>query len=276
MPAQLQNGIYAAALTPLNADFSCNDEQLALHCKNLISRGCSGVALFGTTGEGPSFSVAEKINTLKNVIALGLDPSKIILANGSSNLPDSVALVKSALDTNCVACLISPPSFYKNISEEGVLAFYREIIKQVANPKLRILLYHIPQYSGVPLTVHIVKTLCTEFPGIVVGLKESEGNLVFTKSLLQEVPNCKVYVGKESQITEAMHLGAAGSICGKANLYPELICSLVEHDNTQELEKIAPLFANRPFVACCKALLAAKETPHWNRLRPPLMPLNIN
>lgn len=264
-------GIYAAALTPLNEDYSCNDELLAEHCKNLINRGCRGVVLFGTTGEGPSFSVDEKINTLKNVIAFGLDPKKIILANGSSNLPDSIALAKSALANSCAASLIAPPSFYKNISQEGILAFYRELIKQVSSPKLQILLYHIPQYSGVPLSVPIVKILMEEFPGIVVGLKESEGNFDFTKSLLQEVPSCKVYVGHESQIYEAVRLGAKGSICGKANLYPELICSLLEYDNTQELKKTEPLFENRPFIACCKALLATKENPHWNRLRPPLV-----
>ena len=276
MKSALENGIYAAVLTPLNADYSCNNELLASHCKNLINRGCSGIVLFGTTGEGPSFSVAEKIHTLETVIALGLDPKKIILANGSSNLPDSIALAKCAIENTCLASLIAPPSFYKNISEEGICNFYREIIHKVGNPKLQILLYHIPQYSGVPLSLPIVKTLMAEFPDIVVGLKESEGNLAFTKSLLQEVPQCKVYVGKESQIYEAVHLGAAGGICGKANLYPELICSLLEHDNTKELEKTAPLFANRPFIACCKAILATNDTPHWNRLRAPLTPVSMN
>lgn len=272
MKSKIVNGVYAASLTPLHADLSCNDKALADHCLQLISKGCKGVVLFGTTGEGASFSVAEKKQTLSQVITHGLNPQQIIVGNGSACLTDTIDLALAALEYNCLACLIAPPCYYKNVSDQGVLEFYRTVIQKIANPNLQIILYHIPQYTGVPLTLSVVKTLCNEFPGIVVGLKESEGNLSFTQTILNEVPECKVFVGSERQLPAAVSLGASGSICGMANLWPELICSLYENDNRlAELEKLLPRFKNSQFIATCKALLAEEQNPHWKFIRPPLI-----
>lgn len=77
--SSLVKGVYAAVLTPMNEDFSCNCEALVNHCNDLINRGCKGIVLFGTTGEGPSFSVAERAQVITNVIRLGIDPQKIII-----------------------------------------------------------------------------------------------------------------------------------------------------------------------------------------------------
>jgi 4-hydroxy-tetrahydrodipicolinate synthase len=273
MAPNLEDGVYAASLTPLHADLSCNNEALTEHCIELINKGCKGVVLFGTTGEGPSFSVEEKKKTIKQVIANGLNPKQIIIGNGSACLADTIDLTLAALENHCLACLIAPPCFYKNVSEAGIIAFYRTLIQRIPNSQLQIILYHIPQYTGVPLTVPIVKTLCAEFPGIVVGLKESEGNLAFTQSILKEVPQCKVFVGSEKQIPDAVKFGASGSICGMANLWPELICSLYENDKRiSELAELSSQFKNQPFIATCKAMLADKKNPNWSLVRPPLVP----
>lgn len=271
---KIEKGIYAAALTPLHTDLQCNAPALTEHCLQLIARGCKGVVLFGTTGEGNSFSVEEKKKVLKQTIAKGLDPKKIILANGSACLPDTIELAKTAVECNCLASLIAPPCFFKNITEEGILAFYREVIHQAADPKLKILLYHIPQFTGVPLTLNIVKTLCAEFPGVVIGLKESEGNLPFTKAILENVPGCQVFVGFEKQIPIAVSYGASGSICGMANLWPEQICSLYEKGSASGLENAFKALETLPFIALFKALLAKEKGANWNLVRPPLTPLS--
>lgn len=271
----IANGVYVAALTPLHSDLSCNNELLTEHCLQLIERGCKGVVLFGTTGEGPSFSVEEKRRTLKKVISNGLDPKKIIVGNGSSCLQDTVELALAALENNCLACLIAPPCFYKNVTDEGVISFYREVILRVSDPRLQVILYHIPQYSGVSININIIKTLCTEFPNIVVGIKESEGNLFFVKEILTTVPQCKVFVGKEKQIPLAVSFGVSGTICGMANLWPELICSIYEKGNSSKLEQVSSIFENRPFISSCKALLSDSKNPNWNFVRPPLIPLSL-
>ena len=52
----------------MTADGRCNDSLLADHCQDLLNRGCEGILLFGTSGEGASFSVAERLAALRAVI----------------------------------------------------------------------------------------------------------------------------------------------------------------------------------------------------------------
>lgn len=276
----LPDGVYAAVLTPIHSDFICDHKKLSSHCFELIGRGCTGVALFGTTGEGPSFSLGERIEVLQKIILEGLDPKKVILANGSSGIQDTIALGREALKYGCAALLVAPPSFYKNITDVGVLTFYREIIRKIANPDLRIILYHIPQFSGVPISLKAIETLRNEFPEIVIGIKESEGNLSFTKSILKAFPGFKVFVGNEKQIIESVHLGGAGTICGIANLYPELICSLYNQGkkadcpNPIAIEAVFKALNGVTFIPAAKALMEKREGKIWHSLRPPLIPLS--
>ncbi len=276
----LEPGVYAAALTPLHPDLTCHFEELADHCQDLIHRGCNGVVLFGTTGEGPSFSLDERLQAYEKIIERGVDPQKIILANGGSNIPETVELTKAYLKCNSPAILITPPSFFKHVSEEGVIAFYREIIQKVNDPNLRIILYHIPQFSGVPITLGIIAVLRQEFPEIVVGLKESEGNLAWMKRIIAAHPGFKVFVGNEKQIIEAVHCGAAGSICGIANLYPELICSLYfqgkqnSQENPTQLNDFFEAMKGYHFISVFKAWMEKSKGEAWHCIRPPLLPLN--
>jgi 4-hydroxy-tetrahydrodipicolinate synthase len=266
----IEKGIYAATLTPIDADFQCNADALADHCLELLSRGCKGVVLFGTTGEGCSFTTQEKKRVIQEVVSKGLESQKIIIASGSACLQDTIDLSKFALQHKCLASLIVPPSFFKHVTEEGILAFYREAIRPF--PQLPVILYHIPQFSGVPLTLNIVKTLCREFPNII-GLKESEGNLSFTKSILENVPDVQVFVGMERQIPEAVSYGASGAICGMANIWPEVICKAYETGDATEVESLSEPLRTLPFIPYFKKLLAAEKGHHWQRVVPPLSPL---
>ena len=277
----LFTGIYAAALTPMHDDFSCNHEALADHCNDLMERGCRGIALFGTTGEGSSFSVEERVNALKHLIKLGIDPQKLILAISCCAVADVVKLASLAVDQKCSAVLIVPPFFYKNVDDAGVIAFYREVIRKVASSDLRIILYHIPQYSGVPITLNIIKALREEFPKVVIGIKESEGNLSFTKKILSTFPDFKVFVANESQISEAIQLGAVGAITGLANAYPELICSLYEFgknqnktNNNEVINNIRKLIQNYPIFPAIKSLVKKQKGSAWHILRPALTALD--
>jgi 4-hydroxy-tetrahydrodipicolinate synthase len=182
-----------------------------------------------------------------------------------------------AVKHGCAAVLICPPSYYKNIKEEGVIAYYREIIQRVAHPDLRVLLYHFPRMSGVPITLHIIEVLRKEFPHIVVGIKESEGNTAFTKSILAQFAGFQVFVGKELHIVEAVRHGGSGSICGMANLYPELICSLVKQPQNSHLEKLESLsraLEGIAFVPAAKSVMELRRGVEWHTIYPPLVPLS--
>lgn len=280
MPNQ---GVYPAVLTPVRPGLSCDYPEFASHCQDLINKGCSGVLLFGTTGEGPSFTVKERIAAIEALIRLGIDPDKMIVAVSCSATDDAVELVFGAIDNKCFSVLIVPPFFYKHVDEQGVIAFYQEVIRKVNNPNLRVLLYHIPQYSGVPITSTIIAALTKEFPKIVVGIKESEGNMSFVKEILQRFPGFKIFMGSELLLAEGVKLGAAGGITGVTNAYPELICALYMHgkdpqkpDRQAEIQKILEILKAYPTIPALKCLIEAKLGERWHALRPPLVPLNVS
>ena len=279
--SSLVKGVYAAALTPMHENFSCNVEALVNHCSDLINRGCKGIVLFGTTGEGSSFSVIERTQVITNVIRLGIDPQKIIVGISCCAISDAVELANLAINCQCAAVLIAPPFFYKNVSEEGVVNFYRNIIQSVKHSKLKILLYHIPQFSGVPITINVIKALKRDFPDNIIGIKESEGNLNLTKEILSIFNDFKVFVGHEVHISEAVQLGAAGGISGIVNAYPELICSLYEYGKDQEkpnynptVKNILQLLKEYPIFPAIKGIVESQKGEDWHVMRPPLISLN--
>lgn len=269
----LDTGVYAAALTPMHEDFSCNCEALVDHCNDLLHRGCKGIVLFGTTGEGSSFSVTEREQAIKNVIRLGLAPEKLIIGICCCAIEDAIKLASVAIDQQCRAVLIAPPFFYKKVDDEGVINFYKKIIQSIDHSRLKILLYHIPQYSGIPITINIIQKLKQEFPSVVIGIKESEGNLAFTKEILSTFEDFQVFVGNELHISEAVQLGAGGGISGIANAYPELICSLYENRN-ETVKNIIQLLKKYPIFPAIKGLVKIQKGAAWHVVRPPLVALN--
>ena len=255
--------IYVAALTPLKPNLSCDTKKLVTHCHDLLQRGIEGIVLMGTTGEGSSFSSKEKIKALRSLIKSGITPDKIIMGS-SGGLGDAIELSKASIKAGCRQMLIAPPSFYKGVEDKGVIEFYREIV--LACKEIQLLLYHIPQFTGVPISLNVIQALFGEFPRNVIGLKESEGNFDLVKQITSRVPGFDVYIGKEVNIIEGLRLGAKGTICGMANVAPELIASLFHlRENPPELLRLKEEVQKQFFVSAFKEMLG------WKTVSPPLV-----
>ncbi len=270
-------GIWAAALTPVTESYSVHNEALTAHCNSLLKRGCNGVVLFGITGEGPSFSIEERIATLKTLIKRGIPPEKILMGNGSANLSDTIALAGAVVQSKCADYLVAPPSFFKNVPEEGILSFYQALLSTV--PDLRILLYHIPQYSGVSITPYLIEKLYQQFPKQILGLKESEGNPALIDHFLAKHPYLSLLIGNEKFLFDSLLKGASGAISGLANLFPEQLYQIYlaaqrgEKKDPTTLSQTASKLKQYPFIPAAKAILEKEHGPAWHHLIPPLMPL---
>src|SRR5450432_1355016 len=112
------HGIWSACLTPLRPDLSVDIPALITHVRWQLARGCHGVALFGTTGEGTSFSVGEREAALEAVIAAGVPAAAVMAGSGCAALSDTIALTAHAVKQNCAGVLTLPPFFFKGLGEE--------------------------------------------------------------------------------------------------------------------------------------------------------------
>ena len=79
-------GVFAAMLMPLKRDGAIDDAALCRLALWLLTNGCNGVVLFGTTGEFPSFTLEERNATLDRLIEGGVPPAKIIVGTGCTDM----------------------------------------------------------------------------------------------------------------------------------------------------------------------------------------------
>jgi 4-hydroxy-tetrahydrodipicolinate synthase len=143
-------GLIAPVLTPFNDDMSVAHDLFIAHSRWLLEEGgCSGLAPFGTTGEALSVGIEERITALEALIKSGIDPAVMIPGTGLTNLPDTARLTRHAVDQGCLGAMILPPFYFKGVSDDGIYNYYKELIRMVDHPDLRIYLYHIPQVANV-------------------------------------------------------------------------------------------------------------------------------
>ena len=277
-------GLIAPILSPFTDDLSFDQITYNKLAKNLLGSGCAGLTPFGTTGEALSIGVEDRKRALDGLIASGIDPSVLIPGTGLCNLSESVALSQQAVDAGCEGVMVLPPFYFKDVSDEGLLHYYEEFIGRVNRDNLRIYLYHIPQVSGVGLSLELVDALRKKYPTIVVGIKDSSGDWGNTKNLL-DMDDFIVYPGSELQLVEAMKMGAPGCISATANLNSRQISDLIKHCEDENWDKAAAshepviqtrlVFQNYSPIPAQKALLAQiTRQESWRNVRPPLMPLD--
>ena len=275
-------GVWCATLTPLTDSGAPDHARLVQHVRRLQDEGVDGVAPFGTTGEGQSFSVAERRAGLEALVEAGIAPGRILPATGCAALPDTVELTRHAIALGCAGALVLPPFFFKEVTDDGLFGSYAALIDAVADPRLALYLYHIPQITAVPVPAQVIGRLRTAYPGVVAGLKDSAGVLEHTRAVLARFPDLAVFVGHEPHLPAMLAAGGAGTICGIANLFPLLVRRL--HDGAGTPDGDAALATIRQFIAIAfdyppmpafKALQAhLTRDDAWARVRPPLSPLS--
>ena len=280
-------GIWPALLTPLNSDLGIDHARLAAHCKSLIARGCPGVTAFGTTGEGPSFSMAERQEAIEQLIANGIPAARIMVSTSCAALPETLALTRHAVSAGVHGCLMLPPFFLKGVSDQGIIDSYRYVIDGMGRdlPKLKLYLYHIPQVTGVSLSHHVIAALKAMYPDTILGIKDSACSTAHSIGLAEAfMKDLTVYVGFEPDLPDMGRRGSLGAISGLANFMPRVVHRLVTQPDAPatpvERERVIQLiglldgYSLMPALKGIMAMLSGE--PGWLRVRAPLVALTAD
>lgn len=276
-------GTWPAMLTPLRDDGTIDLDRLAKHAQRLLDAGCAGVTLFGTTGEGPSFSGSERMQALEGLISRGVAAQRILVHTSCVAGPDTLLLTRHASQLGVHACLILPPYFFKGVSDQGLVAYYSAIFEACADLPLRVVLYHIPQVIGVPLPPAVIASLLQRFPSQIIGLKDSgcqrDASVAYAKAFM---PPMQVWVGNELDVPEMASLGTAGAVSGVANILPELVGHLVTQRDRQSVaanlartQAFLDLVGGYTMIPAFKGIMAMiDQDMGWLRVRAPLVALS--
>ena len=267
------HGMWAAMATPLDAEGGIDHAALARHGRWLIEQGCDGVVPFGTTGEGPSFSASERLAGAEALLKAGIPATAIALGTGFPAIPDTVALTRQALGLGLTHAMILPPYYFRQVGEQGIEDAFAAIVEGVASERLRATLYHIPTVSGVPVPPAVLGRLRQRYGKVIAGVKDSGGDFSVFLQFRAAAADCSCLTGSEDQIARALAAGGTGTICGMANLVPDLVRRVFTDPGAEPLmhAAIEPILAGGDVLPNLKAALASLTGDGaWRAVRPPL------
>lgn len=276
-------GVIAATPTPVDAGLEIDTGRLVAHCRWLLADGgCDGVNLLGTTGEATSFSLAQRIAAMTAVAGSGLPLDRMMVGTGASALADAVELTRAASDLGFAGALLLPPFYYPAIDADSLTATVETVLDRVDAPGLKIYLYHIPQNTGVPFPVEVVKRLHDRHPDRIAGLKDSAGDIEFSRRLAAACPGLAVFPSSEGSLVEGRLSGFAGCISATTNVTGRLAQIAWSEPGTEAgraagaaAMAIRTALGRFPLMAGIKAALADRTgDPEWERLVPPLRRLS--
>jgi len=271
-------GVNAAVLTPMNADLSVDLGRMASHRRWLLAKGCNGLGVLGTTGEANSLGVEERIATLEGLVARGIPASRLMPGTGTTALTDTVQLTRHAAALGCPGALLLPPFYYKNPSDDGLFAYFSEVVQRTGGD-IKIYLYHFPQQAVVGFGLDLVGRLLAAFPGVVKGIKDSSGDFANGRAYAEAFAGegFEVYAGDDSLLRQMLAVGGAGCITAASNVTCAVGARVyAERDSAEGEAAQRVLTATRravtsvPLIPGLKALVARNTgDPGWTTLRPP-------
>jgi 4-hydroxy-tetrahydrodipicolinate synthase len=277
------SAVLSPVLTPFNADGSPNPKKLLRQCQWLQSHEV-GQAVFGTNSEANSMSARQKIMVLEELIDGGLNPNNVMPGTGACSVDDAVTMTRAAVNTGCAGVLMLPPFYYKDVSDDGLFAFYADVIEKIADAKLKIYVYNIPPVTKIGLSLSLLERLVRAYPNTVIGMKDSSGDWPYTESVIKAFADSgfRVYAGSEVFLLRTLKAGGVGCISATANVNPKAIAQLAARwqepgaDTLQEsLSAVRAIFAQFPMIPGMKAAVAHfSGDPDWLRVRPPLLSLD--
>ena len=274
-------GVYAAAVTPLHGS-TLDLESVPALLHFLASRGCHGTVLFGTTGEGPSFSPAERETLMRcaREARETIPGFRLIAGTGTPSLSETIDLTKLAFDLGFDGALVVPPYYFRKATDQGLYLWFSELIQKAVPYDGFLLGYHFPNVAGIGFSLELLKRLKDAFPIQFAGLKDSSHDPELARRLGEMFgTDLAVFTGTDSYLQLAMQNHAAGCITAPANILSpdlrEVWNSINEGRDSAEAQ--ARVKKQRevmdkypPFPPTLKALLHhLYDLPRWS-VRPPL------
>lgn len=269
-------GLSVALATPFDSDGGIATDLMILQARQCLAAGCESITLFGTTGEGSSIGTQEREDILTAFLGAGITASQIVMGVLVDAAEDAAAQAAYALSRGVRNILLAPPSYFKNVSDDGLFKWFSAVFAILGDKARDIIVYNIPSVTMVPLTVSLIGRLRAAFPSVVAGVKDSSGDWPFTESLLQAHGDLIILIGDERHLARGVRLGGQGAISGMANFLPREVRRMAEEGvDDARIEDFVDELLKHPVTAAVKAMVARRTCEKtWLAVRPPLVSIS--
>lgn len=265
------HGAIAAAVTPLrDGGRALDEEAFEPLVRFLAEGGLDGLLALGTTGEGVLLSQAERRRAAERFVSARPRGFQVVVHCGAQTTHDTIALAAHAQEIGADAVAVIAPPYFPLDPDE--LHAHLRSAASVCAP-LPFYVYEFAGRSGYAIPVPVIERLRADVPNLR-GLKVSDSPWAAVAPYLLE--GLDVFVGSEPLVLEGLEAGATGAVSGLASAFPETVARLVHDRDPDAHRRVVALrdaLADIPFHAAMKAVLADRDVPVRQDVRPPLRTL---
>ena len=207
------SGIYSALITPMDAGEQVNIPVLREIVEYQIQKGVEGFYCCGSSGEALLLSHEERQLIVKTVAEQVAGRVPVIAHVGTLRTRDTVMLARRAIDDGASAVSMIPPYYYK-FSQAEILGYYEDV---VAEAKVPVIIYNIPQFTGISFTKENAGSLLEREE--VIGVKHTSSDLYGLERMKSAFPDKLYFNGFDETFLSALSAGADSAIGTTVNLF---------------------------------------------------------
>ena len=255
-------------MSVFNDDLSLDVDSTIKHAEKVISEGCHGVVLFGSTGMAQLISSDEK-KSLIDKISTNKLKDFFIMGTGANSLNENIHLMKYSINNGIDRFLLMPPAYYK-YEDDGAYAYYANVIQKV--PESKIILYNFEKLCGYKFSINIVEKLVKDFPKQILGVKDSSYNL-YEKL---KIPNFLIFPGSETKLLKGLEIGNSGIISAICNVTASLARKVYDDFHSKKKQTfneklcgIRKVFDNYNLISALHTFMS-EENKQYKKVLPPL------
>ncbi|MED4603305.1 4-hydroxy-tetrahydrodipicolinate synthase [Paenibacillus validus] len=228
--------LVTAMITPFDENLNVDWAQFEKVMDYLIDdQQSDSLVICGTTGESPTLTEEEKLQSFKAAVTHARGRAKIIAGTGSYDTAHSIHLSKEAEKLGVDALLLVAP-YYNRPTQEGLYQHFKAIAESVSIP---VILYNVPGRTSVNIDAQTTIRL-SQIPNIV-ATKDCAGTDQLTQIVSGAASGFRVYTGDDSMTLPALSVGAYGVVSVASHVIGKEMKNMINcylQGNVQEAAKL--------------------------------------
>lgn len=211
------SGVMPPITTPFQ-DGKLAPDKLKKNFQKWNKTNLSGYLVLGSNGEAVYINEKEKIKVIE-ISRESIPASKIMLVGtGMESTRETIRFTNDAAKMGADCALVVTPSYFKGSMKPQIL--YDHFIAVAESSRIGILIYNVPQFTGINLEPELVAKLSEH--SNIIGIKDSSGNIGQLGEIIHlSKKGFAVFVGSAPVFFPALCVGAAGGILAVANVVPQ-------------------------------------------------------
>lgn len=218
--------LIAAAFTPYNNSGDINTKPIPTYANHLKSSGVTGVFINGTTGEGLSLTINERMTLAESWVQEKTDDFRVLIHVGHNSVKDAMHLASHAAEIEADGIGSMGPTFFlpKHVLE---LVDFSEAIASSA-PNLPYYYYHIPSMTGIQIPmIDFLEEATGRLPNLE-GIKFTGNDLMDMKSCINfQSGKYRILHGRDEILLSGLAFGVTGAIGSTYNYLAPLFLQMI-------------------------------------------------